>query len=160
MTVGRRTVVERFTKLFRPNCLTGCWEWTGDVRGRGYGYMPVYVGVRRYKKVLAHRMSYEQTIGAIPNGLLVCHTCDNILCVNPDHLFVGTPLDNARDMCRKGRQPRGVSHGCAKLDEIKVAEIRSMFSTGMLIKDIAVIYGVGPSCISAICSRDSWAHIA
>jgi HNH endonuclease len=75
-----------------------CWEWTGSLGSHGYGEFGV-AGDR----VLAHRYSYELASGPIPDGLYVCHHCDNRRCVRPDHLFLGTARDNALDMVRKGR---------------------------------------------------------
>ncbi|MGJ0510229.1 MAG: HNH endonuclease signature motif containing protein [Methylocystis sp.] len=77
----------------------GCWEWTAAKSVRGYGTF----GLRKGKMVPAHRMSWELTYGKIPDGLIVCHHCDNPECVRPDHLFLGTYSDNTQDMIRKGR---------------------------------------------------------
>lgn len=87
---------------YKVNELTGCWEWRGMRNHDGYGQ----VWVRALQRnVGAHRISFEQHKGPIPEGLLICHTCDNPPCINPDHLFAGTHKDNTADMMRKGRQP-------------------------------------------------------
>lgn len=75
-----------------------CWIWTGTTNELGYGL--IHVGQRR---VRVHRVSWEIANGPIPEGLCVCHRCDNPRCVRPDHLFLGTQADNLRDMCSKGR---------------------------------------------------------
>ena len=77
----------------------GCWIWTGADNGNGYG---VY-SVARGKWSYAHRLAFEWANGSIPDGLVVCHTCDVKRCVNPAHLFLGTQADNVHDMIKKGR---------------------------------------------------------
>lgn len=74
----------------------GCWEWSGLRSARGYGRFG-------HDSRRAHRIAWELTFGPVPDGLLVCHTCDNPPCIRPEHLFLGTDADNARDMVAKGR---------------------------------------------------------
>ncbi len=78
----------------------GCWEWQGSTRN---GYGVISKGGRNGRQLKAHRLSYEMHLGSIPEGMIVCHTCDNPICVNPGHLFVGTHKDNAVDKMNKNR---------------------------------------------------------
>ena len=99
--LGRRAIpIEvRFEEQFVPEPNSGCWIWAGSVCGRGYGTIKdKFRAMRR-----ASRVSWELHVGEIPNGMCVLHKCDTPVCVNPDHLFVGTNKDNSDDMCRKGR---------------------------------------------------------
>ena len=83
----------------------GCWLWTGGLTTSGYGIL--YTSKQdKPRRRLAHRLMYEIEHGPIPDGLFVCHRCDNPPCVNPDHLFLGTASDNMQDMLSKGRQGR------------------------------------------------------
>jgi hypothetical protein len=80
------------------NPTTQCWEWQAGLTEKGYGNFAVDGHPHK-----AHRVSYEQFNGRIPDGMMVCHKCDNPVCINPTHLFAGEPLDNVRDMIAKGR---------------------------------------------------------
>lgn len=83
---------------------SGCIEWTGaTVKSNGYEHHRYGRHTSGGKKRLAHRVAYERANGPIPQGLEICHTCDNPLCCNPDHLFLGTHRDNMQDAIRKGR---------------------------------------------------------
>jgi hypothetical protein len=97
----RRALTQRFWAKVKIGAADACWEWQGFRLPKGYG--TIGVGGRAGGKQLAHRVSYELEYGLIPEGLLVCHSCDNPPCVNPKHLYVGSYADNLTDMHRKGR---------------------------------------------------------
>lgn len=152
----------RFNSYIRRE-LSGCWIWIGSKTGAGYGSFRL-----GRKQVSAHRLSYRIHKGEIPDGLVVCHHCDVPLCVNPDHLFVGTQKDNALDMVAKGRAksspnpiharkgPSGEKSRTAKLTDAEVLKIRAETSPA---KTIAEAYGVTPRTIAMIRSRETWRHI-
>lgn len=89
---------QRFDASFQRAEGNVCWIWTGLLQKSGYGVIK-----RKQKAVRAHRAAYELYVGPIPTGLHVLHRCDNPPCVNPQHLFLGTHVDNMRDMEKKGR---------------------------------------------------------
>lgn len=124
---------------------TGCIEWQKCTRS-GYG------SITRYGIVEAtHRISYTLNKGEIPKGIFVCHHCDNRLCINPDHLFLGTQKDNMQDMLTKRTPTR------AKLTENEVYEIRySNHDTGYLAKK----YNVSTQCVNKIRTLKTWTHLS
>ena len=97
----RKPLIERFWE--KVVITDGCWEWIGAKTRRVSGYGAIRD--ERGGRVLAHRFSYSYHIGEIPKGFLVLHRCDNPLCVNPSHLFIGTQRDNMEDMRKKERYP-------------------------------------------------------
>ena len=118
-------------------------------------------GRLRYRGRLynANRLAWELTHGQIPDGLLVCHKCDTPLCVRPDHLFLGTTQENMADRDRKGRQARGERMNTAKLKPNDVHEIRRLAGRGMAIRQIAGMFPVQETTISAIVRRKIWRHL-
>lgn len=131
---------------------SGCKIWMGSVWG-GYGVFKV-----KGKTLKAHRVAYELYVGDIPKGLEVCHTCDNPLCINYNHLFIGTHTDNMKDRERKGRGANraGIMNGRAKLTDDTVRYIRnSNKSTTELAKE----FGISQSVMSKAKSGKTWRHI-
>jgi hypothetical protein len=132
-----------------------CWEWTACT-SKGYGdfWSDHHTKAHQYSWVL-HR-------GLIPLGMLVCHTCDNPLCVNPKHLFLGTNSDNIQDCARKGRlnSPLGERHKNHKLTSENVREIRNLYATGEYTGfDLAAKFGVTFQHIFKIVHYQEWKHI-
>ena len=124
-----------------------CWLWTGARTSDGYGVM----GVGR-KQFRAHRLSYQEFKGEIPLGMQVCHSCDVPLCVNPDHLFVGTPQQNTDDMIAKGRRPVILPRRTMKLTTSDHHRIKELRESGMTLAEIAWQYDVVIQTISAVCN--------
>jgi len=133
-----------------------CWLWTGARTQKGYGQVTL-----KGRAGYAHRYSYELHKGPIPEGMCVCHTCDNPPCVNPDHLWLGTYAENMADCVSKGRlhDVRGESHPRAKLTTGDVLDIRSWAATGISRAEIARCYCVSGSAICNIVNRERWSHV-
>lgn len=142
------------SRMTRINEETRCWEWVGARNAKGdEGYGTIWIdGAPRF----AHRVSYTKHKGPIPDGMLVCHKCDNRRCINPEHLFLGSHADNMADMVSKGRAPRlrGEANGYSKLTAEAVADIRS--ALGVSQSALAARYGVSQPTISLVKSGKTW----
>lgn len=133
-----------------------CWEWTGARTTAGYGHFQFLC--RHY---YAHRLSYEIAFGAVPSGMVICHRCDNPKCVRPEHLFLGTHADNARDKVEKNRHVLPMlaraRHPSAKLSESDVAEMRRRHTEdGTSGAALGRLFGVSTSQACNILRGDSW----
>lgn len=149
---GSMTPEQRFWSYI-PNRVSGqCWEWTGHIDADGYG---AFYG--RGKILKAHRFSYELHSKAFAGEMCVCHHCDNRKCVNPDHLFLGTILENNRDAARKKRTALGEKNGQAKLTREDVQEIIHLNKImGIKQVNLAVKFGVSFQQISRIVNGQRW----
>jgi hypothetical protein len=165
-------VKTKFMNLIDKSGSNGCWTWNGSVSNTGYGRIGVCPGRKQ-----VHRLSWELFHGKIPDGLHVLHKCDNPLCVNPDHLFLGTQMDNNLDRTLKGRTASGDSNGMrrhpervsrgerngrAKITEEIVLEIRRLYVKGSRVygqASLARKFGLSQPYVGDIVNRLKWRHI-
>ena len=137
---------------------TECWEWLGAKKPPGYGNVHLNNKFR-----LAHRVSWEIVNFEIPEGMVVCHICDNPSCCNPNHLMLGTSKSNAVDMVKKGRNYKGDALGSgvnnvnAKLDWDRVSEIRDLYINNIYNQyELAMLYEVAQPTIGAVVRNETW----
>lgn len=161
-TYQRLPVEVRFWRMVHKT--EDCWLWTGAKKEWGHG---VINSGGRGRAIRVSRLSWSLHYGEIPEGLLVCHKCDNPTCVRPEHLFLGTHADNMTDCKNKGRydrtkRPRGEGHGMSKLTEQEVRAIRKLFSEHErrpTLKDAASKFGISLQSVHRIVTRKNWAHV-
>jgi len=155
---------KRFWSYVNIRTPTECWEWQGGLFQNGYGQFRV--GRTKQK---AHRISFLLYKKYLPNDKFICHHCDNPKCVNPTHLFDGTPKDNSQDRDIKGRRGdggskmkiltgmcRGINNPAHKLTPYKVHEILTMHSQGYKARYLAKKFNVCPSTIGNIIHGRTW----
>lgn len=139
-------------------CKNGCWEVTshhisGDPKAN---YPQARIDG---KTTRLHRYFFKLHKGPIPEGMCVCHRCDNTNCINPEHLFLGTHVENIRDAKIKGRFPRGTAHHWAKLNEEKAKTVKAMLKEGVLRNDIVKKLGISKATVSRVATHKSWAWV-
>lgn len=150
------TVSERFWRYVDRAAPTSCWRWVGAGSSGGYGRL---WDSRVGRAVFAHRLSYEIHFFTPPRDKEVCHRCDNKLCVNPAHLFLGTHQDNMRDLKAKDRNPHGETHPKAVLSDSLVLEIRRLVASGTSARSLALRLGLHPTHVSQVASGRLWPHV-
>lgn len=134
-----------------------CYEWIGTHTFDGYGKI-----FHEGKKVAAHRIAWTLAHGPIPEGMCLCHKCDNPGCVRIEHLFLGTRADNIADMIRKGRNVvvSGTKQPAAKLNDKKAKLVRELYATGEYSQaSLALLFGVAQPNISKVILGKSWSHV-
>jgi predicted XRE-type DNA-binding protein len=153
-----KSLLRRFWSKIDKSCKSGCWEWTAHFSG-GYGRLRIFRdGSWRYAN--ANRLSWEIHYSEIPDGLFVCHKCDNMKCVNPEHLFIGSQLDNMKDCSNKGRQAKGSDFKRSAITEEDVRTILAMEKQGFTQQQIADKFNVSRPNIHYIVSRKTWKHVS
>lgn len=148
------TIEQRMDAETHPEPNSGCWLWAGAVDEFGYGR--IRTGGR--SKTRTHVLSYQRHVGPVPSGKVVRHRCDMPSCINPDHLIIGTHLDNVQDRVDRKRSARGVGHPLHKLTEDDVRAIRADKRSQ---REIAAAYGIAShTIIGRIKRREDWKHVA
>jgi len=137
----------------------GCWLWTGACNPGGYGHLSR--GGRGDGHITASRLSYILAHGEIPEEQLVLHKCDNRICVNPGHLFLGTYKDNMQDASQKGRICHGENIHNSKLSECDISNIRIEYAKGDVSQAaLAKFFDVNQATIWSIISGKTWKRVA
>lgn len=132
----------------------GCWIWLG-AKSMGYGRI-----ILKRKVVQAHHLTAREMHGPIPNGLFALHKCDVRACVNPHHIYYGTPKRNSTDMVQRGRSSKGERNGMCKLTEHDVRVIRDTYARGGTTQaSLAEQYSLTNGAVSMIISRTRWKHV-
>ena len=153
-----KSLEDRFNAKVSHKGENECWEWQGAKTHYGYGKIR-----NNYKSIGAHRLSYILHKGEIPSGIDVLHKCDNRLCVNPNHLFLGTQSDNMKDMFAKGRNrttpSKGSANGNSKLSERDIPIIKALRIEGKTYPAIAKEFRMSTYAIREICIGNSWRHV-
>ncbi len=148
--------MERFMERVSPEALSGCWLWAGATHGET-GYGGFKWGARKSKTETTHRVAYKLFKGDIPKGLLVLHSCDVRMCVNPDHLRLGTHKDNSGDAVKRDRTPRGERVKSAVLTEAQVLECKQSDES---TKVLAERFGCSRQNIADIRYGRTWRHLS
>lgn len=149
-----RNIYDEFDMMYLPEPNTGCWLWTGKMDSKNQ------YGIFELANIPfgTHRISYELFNGEISLGKLVCHSCDVMSCVNPEHLWLGTKKDNAVDAVQKGIMKKGELSNGAKLTKQNAIDILSKKGIISQVK-LSKMYNVSPSCIQSIMDRRAWKEI-
>lgn len=152
-------MIERLLNGYIPEPNTGCWLWEGQIKN-GYACINDYSNSKKGKKKYAHRVMYEYAIGPTKKGMHVCHKCGTPQCINPAHLYLGTPKQNADDARKMGRTYPGSKHWNSKLSEDQVKTIREEWKSGQFMqKELAEKYRITTHTVWNIVNQRTWNHL-
>lgn len=169
--MNKEEVLKRFLEKYKVE-ENGCWTWLGNkLQKSGYGRMWF-----NRKQDYAHRVSFWLFKDTLLEDHYICHTCDNPSCVNPEHLYQGTPTDNTNDKVNRKRcnaksgnahwsreKPhlvkKGNRHSSAKLSDVQILEIREKYANGVIARRLAEEYAVSEGHMNNIVHRKVWTHI-
>lgn len=155
-----KSPIERIEERTIPCPATGCLLWTARISGDGYGR----IGFKG-KNWRAHRLMWTLVNGPIPDSMKVCHKCDVPSCVNPDHLFLGTHLENMADMRAKGRNrkssgpPRPRNKGVGRIVKLNPEKVRYILRDHRPNQALAKELGVSPRLVGQVRKREIWRHV-
>lgn len=158
-------LIERAFNYFRKAPFAtnenGCRLWTKSITTGGYGTVPVHIRMtNKDRRFAAHRLAWMIERGPIPDDMFVCHKCDEKLCCNVDHLFLGTEEDNRMDMYRKDRHPKGEQNGMSVLSNREAAEVKWLLAfSNMTLREIGKRYGISHKTVGAIKQGRTWLRV-
>lgn len=161
IAVTQKLISRFWAKVNKGSSENGCWLWTGKKFNYGRPKNDTYGAIKIGGKFVgAHRVSYVIANGNIADGRFVCHKCDTPLCVNPSHLFLGTPKENVTDAIQKGRLDNsGAGNGMSRLTENDVLEIKRLLKSGLKQKEIAAKFGISRPLVSGINTGYFWGSV-
>jgi HNH endonuclease len=151
MAFTERQIRDFWAKVDHVSNPDGCWEWQGAKTHRGYGLKNNLMPTGEKRCVHSHRMAWLLEHGEVPEGLMVCHKCDNRACCNPAHLFLGTPQENTQDMIAKGRHsaPPARERRFTKEDAARMAELDAR---GVSYRAIGKVFNTTHSMVRRVLS--------
>lgn len=144
-----KSLKERFEEKYIPEPNSGCWLWIGATTPSGYG--KIY---DKGKYHYTHRVSYAMNFGKVDDKSYVCHKCDNPSCVNPEHLFQGSPKDNTSDMVKKKRHAHG-----EMISKLKESDVINIYNSKLTHQELGDIYKVKASTVTKIKKGYRWKHL-
>lgn len=148
-------IIKFRNKIIKGDDVNDCWGWLGAKGVNNYSIFKI-----KYERYRASRVSYFLEYGIDPENLDVCHTCDNPICINPKHLFLGTRLDNMKDASLKNRMCKGGDNIKSKLKESDIPKIKEIYSKGGISQlKLSKQFSVSQAIIARVISSKLWKHV-